>query len=256
VTTLLAVLGLITAVAAAARSTWSPCGLSMVSTITPVGERGRGNSYRNTAAWFVAGATVGGAMLGGAAAVVARAVGALHLSAGVVLSIAAAGSALAAAGDAGLGVHFPLFRRQVNERWLDQFRGWFYGVGFGWQIGVGFATYIMTAAVFLTVLLAALTASPLAAIALGTAFGVTRGLAVLLTWRLDTPAELRAFHQRFHRLGAPVRSAVIGVELAVALIASLVASPPAGAMFAACLLTAGLIAAVTRRHSSRLQDAS
>jgi hypothetical protein len=256
VTSLFVVLGLVTAVAAAARSTWSPCGLSMVSTITPVGERGRGNRYRNTAAWFVVGATVGGAMLGGAAAVLAWAVAAVHVSGGAAGSIAAAGSVLAAAGDAGLGVHFPLFRRQVNERWLDQFRGWFYGVGFGWQIGVGFATYIMTAAVFLTVLLAALTASPVAALALGTTFGVTRGLAVLLTSRLVTPAELRAFHRRFDALGAPVRSAVIGVELAVAVIASLVAWPPAGALVAACLLTAGLIAAVTRRHTSRLPDAT
>ncbi len=34
-TLLLFVLALVTAVIAAARSTWSPCGLSMLSTITP-----------------------------------------------------------------------------------------------------------------------------------------------------------------------------------------------------------------------------
>ena len=52
------------AVAAAVRSTWSPCGLSMLSTITPFGERAKGHSYRATAGWFVVGATVGGATLG------------------------------------------------------------------------------------------------------------------------------------------------------------------------------------------------
>ena len=43
----------VVAVAAAVRSTWSPCGLSMLSTITPFGERAKGHSYRATAAWFV-----------------------------------------------------------------------------------------------------------------------------------------------------------------------------------------------------------
>ena len=51
-------------VAAAVRSTWSPCGLSMLSTITPFGERGRGHAYRATATWFVVGAAGGGATLG------------------------------------------------------------------------------------------------------------------------------------------------------------------------------------------------
>lgn len=254
-TTLIAVLGLVTAVAAAVRSTWSPCGLSMVSTITPVGERGRGNRYRTTAIWFVAGATVGGAMLGVAAAGMAAAVAAIAVSKGALLLVAAAGGALAAAGDTGIGVHFPLFRRQVNERWLDQFRGWFYGAGFGWQIGVGVATYIMTSAVFLTVLLAALTASPLIAVALGAAFGLIRGLAVLLTWRITSAAELRAFHRRLDELGGPVRSGVIGVELGVALVASSVASPAVGAVCGAALL-AGLVAAVTRHHAARVRGAT
>ena len=58
------------------------------------------------------------------------------------------------------GLHLPINPRQVNELWLGKFRSWVYGVGFGWQIGVGFATYIMTAAVYLTVALAALTGRP------------------------------------------------------------------------------------------------
>ena len=71
------VLGLVVALAAAVRSTWSPCGQSMLSQLTPVGEASRGYRYRTTAAWFVAGAIAGGAMLGGVMAVFASAVSAL-----------------------------------------------------------------------------------------------------------------------------------------------------------------------------------
>ena len=52
----LAVSAFVVAAATAVRSTWSPCGLSMLSTITPFGERAKGHSYRATAAWFVFGA--------------------------------------------------------------------------------------------------------------------------------------------------------------------------------------------------------
>ena len=52
------------AVVAAAASTWSPCGVSMLSTVTPLAERARGHRYTRTAAWFVAGSIVGGASLG------------------------------------------------------------------------------------------------------------------------------------------------------------------------------------------------
>jgi len=54
-------LGVVVAFAAAVRSTWSPCGQSMLSQLTPVGEASRGYRYRTTATWFVVGAVVGGA---------------------------------------------------------------------------------------------------------------------------------------------------------------------------------------------------
>ena len=65
VTIWVAVLGVIVALAAAVRSSWSPCGRSMLSSITPIGERGRGNRYGATATGFVIGGLVGGACLGG-----------------------------------------------------------------------------------------------------------------------------------------------------------------------------------------------
>ena len=99
----------------------------------------------------------------------------------------------------------PFFKRQVNEYWLGRYRVWVYGSGFGWQIGAGVTTYIMTAAVFLTIALGVLTAGPWAALVVGVVFGLARGLAVLLTARLRTTAEVFALHRRFDALGEPVR---------------------------------------------------
>jgi hypothetical protein len=215
--TLIAVLGLVVAVVAGVRSTWSPCGLSMLSTITPFGERSRGHRYAATAGWFVVGATLGGASLGAVAAGLAAGVSATGTTgaAGWVAAAAVAAGG-AAAVDAGvLGPLMPLWRRQVDDGWLTRYRSWVYGAGFGWQIGVGVATYIMTAAVFLLVILAALTGDPLVAVGICTLFGLVRGLAVLCTARADSPAGLRAMHRRFDQVGPAVRVGVIVLEATV-----------------------------------------
>lgn len=239
---LITIVGIVVAIAAAARSTWSPCGLSMLSTITPLSESGRGHRYAGTAAWFVAGAVVGGATLGSGAALLAAGVAVLGPSVVVAAGLAAAAAVVAAAGDAGLtSIRFPLFRRQVNERWLDQYRPWFYGAGFGWQVGVGLATYIMTAGVFLTVAVAVLTAQPAAALLICTAFGVARGLTVLLTRRLRSPQSLRSFHRRFGRLEAPVRVATIAVEVAAAVVLAAAVWAPAAVGVVALAAVAGAV---------------
>lgn len=114
-TALLVALATAVAVAAAMRSTWSPCGLSMLSTITPIGERGRSNRYYGTAAWFIAGAVLGGATLGLGAAALAAGVAALDLSGGARLGIVAVLGALAISSDLNLGgFRLPTHTRQVN----------------------------------------------------------------------------------------------------------------------------------------------
>jgi MFS family permease len=204
------------AVAAAVRSTWSPCGLSMLSTITPLGERGRGRRFRATAAWFVVGAVLGGAMLGALVTPLTLLTG--HLDPTVAVGLAAGVVALGAAGDVGLlGYRLPLLRRQVDEQWLDRYRSWVYGAGFGWQIGVGLATYVMTTAVMVTVVLAGLVGSPEAAVMVGVVFGSIRGLAVLLTATVRSPADLLALHRRMERLRRPVWVAVVVLQGALAL---------------------------------------
>ncbi len=213
----LPVLAGLVGVAAAVRSTWSPCGLSMLSTITPFSERGKGHSYRTTSSWFVAGATVGGASLGLVMAGLALAVSALDLSAVAAGSLALAAVLVATGSDSGIARRrLPVHRRQVNERWLDRYRPWVYGAGFGWQIGSGLATYITSAAVYLMIALAALTGRPVVALAVGTGFGFLRGLAVLLTRHLHEPGALLAFHRRFFELGPWADRLVVGVESASA----------------------------------------
>jgi hypothetical protein len=214
-------LAIVVAIAAAVRSTWSPCGLSMLSTITPMTESSRGHRYGVTASWFVVGAALGGATLGLLAAGLAIAVGSLDLTTEAALGAGAVIALVTAASDLRpFGLQLPFHRRQVNEQWLGQYRAWVYGTGFGWQIGVGLATYVMTAAVYLMIALAALTGSPATAFGIALLFGTVRGLAVLLGARLDSREALVRFHRRFDQLAQPVRMAVIGVQFAVAAIAA------------------------------------
>ena len=245
-TTLLITLAAITAVGAAIRSTWSPCGLSMLSTITPMAERSRGRRWGSTAGWFVLGAVAGGATLGLLAAVGATLMSLVDLSLAVTLAIAAVLAITASAMDLGIRTEMPHHRRQVDEVWLDQYRSWVYGLGFGWQIGSGVATYIMTAAVYLTLALAALTADPAVALGICVLFGLTRGLAIFLGVRLTTPDRLRSFHRRFDRTGPAVRRAVIGLQMLMAVVAGAAAGGPIGAF---AVLTVVTVLAVTTRAS-------
>ena len=224
-TTLLAIAAAVVALAAAVRSTWSPCGVSMLATVTPLAEHGRGHRYRSTASWFVVGGLVGGATLGLVMAALAAGVHAAAPSTLARATLAGTAALVAAAADAQLGgFRLPVHRRQVNERWLDQFRPWVYGAGFGWQIGAGLVTYIKTAAVYLMIVLAALTASPAVALAVGAVFGLGRGLAVLLGRIITSSAALAAFHRRFTDAELPVLRLVIGCELAAAVVFAAVLS--------------------------------
>ena len=233
---LLVVVGVVVAVAAGVRSTWSPCGLSMLSIITPVSETAKGHSYRVTASWFTAGAVLGGATLGAAGAIGAAVVAGFGASPQVLALIAAGASLVALFSDLAVGNwSLPVHRRQVNERWLDHYRPWVYGSGFGWQIGVGLATYITTAAVYLVLVLATLTATPLVAVAIGTTFGLVRGLAVFLTRSVRSTPQLLEFHRRFSSAGPTARKAVVGVEGVAAVVLATASWIPLGLLALAAI---------------------
>ncbi len=249
-TLVLALGAVLVALVAAVRSTWSPCGLSMLSTITPLAEQGRGHRYRTTAAWFVVGSVIGGATLGMVTALLAAGVGpAAHASTSVLAAIAAAACVATLAADTRIGgFRLPVHHRQVNERWLDQFRPWVYGAGFGWQIGTGLATYIKTCAVYLMIVLAALTGSPTTALLVGVAFGLVRGLAVFLGRNITSAAGLAAFHRRFMAADHVARAAVVACEGVAALTFSALVAPWLGAAVAAVLGVTVLAWAVRRRQ--------
>lgn len=244
-TALVITLASVVAVAAAIRSTWSPCGLSMLSTITPIGERARSYRWGASAAWFIVGAVLGGATLATGTALLAAGVGALDLSVETRVALAAVVTAVTLASDLNLGgFRLPAHTRQVNETWLDQFRSWVYAGGFGWQIGVGLATYITTAAVYLMIALAALTASPAVAFAVVTGFGLVRGLAVLLGKGLTTPQKMMALHRRLEELLPTAQRAVVAVQALVLAVAAGVAWGPAPAVV---LAVVGIAAVLARR---------
>lgn len=211
-------------VASALRSTWSPCGWSMLSTITPMSERARQHRFGVTASWFVGGAVLGGAAIGAVGALGAWLVSLADLGTSTRLGLFAGVALLAGLLDwQVVGPRLPHHRRQVNELWLDEFRPWVYASGFGFQIGTGLATYIMTGGVYAVVAGAALTANPIAAVVVGTSFGLARGLAVLAGWKNRDGASLAMFHQRFAVADEPVRRAVAATLICVGATSGLVA---------------------------------
>ena len=218
-------LGLSSAVVSAVRSTWSPCGLSMLSTLTPFAERARGHRFWLTAVWFVAGATAGGLALGALAALPAMGFGRLAVPTGLTLSAVAACAAICLASDSGAAFHLPLRRRQVDETWLGTYRRWVYASAFGVQIGVGLATYVMTAAVYLTIAIAVLTGSGTQAVAVCALFGFVRGLAILFSVRALSFAATQRLHRRFHDLAEWSRRSALASIAAVFAVAVLAMTP-------------------------------
>jgi hypothetical protein len=191
----------------------------MLASITPLGERGRGRRWGITVSAYVAGSAAGGALVGA----LAGAIGSVLLgsaSPDARLAVVCASLAIGVAAD--LAGVTPGPRRQVDERWLDRYRGWVYGAGFGFQIGTGVMTVVVTAAVYVALAAAVATASPLAGAALGLAGGLLRGSIVLATARVHTPAALVRFHARMRRWEARGRLAglsALSLLLAAALVA-------------------------------------
>ncbi len=178
----------------------------MLSSIHPLGERGKGNRFARTAAAFAVGATLGGSALGLAAGVIGAAVRSIvpvsHVAAvATVALVAIVGAAFEATGRP-----LPSIRRQVDENWLQEYRGWVYGLGFGLQLGAGVATYITSAAVYVVVVAAVLVGSVPAAVAIGATFGFVRGCSLIPARSIDSTDALVAFHRNLARTAPAVRT--------------------------------------------------
>ena len=189
----------------------------MLASIHPLGERVRRNRWWLTAAAHAL-ASAGAGMLAGAALGslgklfqfgLGPLLGGTPSATGIRWALVAAVCVVAAAVDgSGRRPLWPV-RRQVDDGWMARYRGWVYGAGFGFQLGLGVVTIVTTAAVPAAWLLALLTASPAAGAAAGLAFGLGRGLPVLATAGLDTPARLWSFQRRFQASEAAARWATV-----------------------------------------------
>lgn len=236
------------AIACAIRGLWSPCGLSMLSTITPLGERSRGHSYAWSMSWYLVGATVGGVCLGAclSAGAAALALVGSHQRAGSIITAVAVVVCLA--GDAHLGgFRLPDHPRQVNERWLDRFRPWAYSSGYGWQIGTGIATYVMTDAIYALIVVSMVTLTPMTAFAVGTVFGVVRGACLIASASVSTPDSLRVLHARMARLAPWSVAAPTGAEVAILLYLAATTGEPA--VVAGCAIVGGGLALAALRQA-------
>ena len=229
--TTLAVLGVAVAVAAAARSTWSPCGLSMLSSITPLAERSRGHRFGVTATWFVLGADgrrrharvwprpawprcVRATGLSrtrrvrsrrcsrwcARSRICARSGGTCRSTAARSTRSGSAGTARGSTPAASAGRSAPGSRPTSSPPRPTSWSRWPRS--------------------------APARRSPLG---LGLVFGLVRGLAVFLAAGITTPTRLHGFHRRFDRVGPTVRGVVIGVQFGVAAIAAAIAWIPAAA---------------------------
>ncbi len=201
----------------------------MLSSITPLGERGRQNRWVLTATAYVVGSTLGGA----AAGLALGAVGALVVDpvpGPVRLGTLALAGGLGVAADLGVArLRVPTIRRQVDEGWIGRYRGWVYGVGYGAQLGVGVVTIVTSAATWVALAAALLTGTWWGGLAVGAAFGLTRSLPLLLAASASHPAALRDLHVRNERWAPRARRLAVTGQGAAAGAAVLLAIAAIGA---------------------------
>jgi hypothetical protein len=183
----------------------------MLASIHPLGERARDRRWGVTVGAYVVASTAAaallGAVLGGVGAV-------LPLTPGVLAALVLAAGALALAADLG-AFTLPTIHRQVDKDWLDRYRGWVVGLGFGFQLGLGVVTIVNTAAVYLALAFALLTGSVAGGAVVGTTFGLVRALVILVVAPVRRPDQLRLALRRMHGWRAVSQRAGIAVQALV-----------------------------------------
>ena len=181
----------------------------MLTSITPLGERGRGHRFWLTRTWLIIGHVVGGLALGAIlalASIVVDATVGRPASTAALVAIAVA-TVAAVVGDLA-GVVVP-GRRQVDERWLTAYRGWVYGLGFGAQLGFGLVTVVNTLLLG-AVLVAGVVLAPGEAVLLGGVYGLARGGGATANGRIRTVNDLHRLHRLLDRSERVVRLASLG----------------------------------------------
>jgi hypothetical protein len=179
----------------------------MLASISPLGERARGNRWWLTAAAYTTASV-------GAAALIGAALGTVGTHRPVVFGVAAVAAAVV---DFAAPTRIPSWRRQVNREWLSRYRGWVYGVGFGAQLGAGVVTVVNTATVYAWMVGAAVSGSPGTGAMVGAAFGIARAAPLLLVAGDDTPARLQSSIRGLTAWARPARYAGAAAAAAIGL---------------------------------------
>jgi MFS family permease len=207
--------GAIVAILGALRAAFSPCGQSMLASLTPYAEAARGSRWVVTSVSFSIGAVIagacGGLMWGGLGSLLPAGEWRL-VAAAIVLALALVIDA------SSLRKRLPLTKRQVNEDWMVTYRGWVYGVGFGAQLGLGFITLVACAAIYATFAIEFLSGSIVAGAAIGATFGAAKAASLLPAgWATDRHS-LVGLHRRLLTLEPLSIGAVAIAEVAAVVI--------------------------------------
>jgi hypothetical protein len=193
----------------------------VLASITPLGERARNSRWWATVVFYVLGSVAGGAALGALLGFAGQPLAGTspELRLGALAVLLAAGLAY----DLRLGgLRLPTVHRQVRQIWLDRYRGWVYGIGFGFQLGLGVVTIVSTAAVYATFAACFLGGSWAWGAVVGGAFGAVRAATIFLASRVRSPRELDELSSRLGRWEPRSRYATEAV--AAALLALLLAA--------------------------------
>ncbi len=195
----------------------------MLTSISPLGERARGNRWSLTVLWLTFGSACGGAVVGTVAGVFGQAV-LMSVGHNIRLATLVLACAAAAAWDLS-SQRFPGLR-QVDEDWLVAYRRWVYAAGFGLQLGAAVLTVVNTALVPLFLLAALLAGDIWAGGLIGAVFGVVRGVSLLAVRGIRNPDDLRGLHRRLDQQAdrARLAGAFMAAALAAAATATLLAS--------------------------------
>ena len=194
----------------------------MLASIHPLGERARNRRWGITVSAYVVGSVIGAGSLGFVLGLVGAALPTTPVVVAVIVALACtAGLAF----DLGIrGLRLPTVHRQVDKDWLDEYRGWVYGLGFGLQLGLGVITVVNTAAVYLLLVLALLSGSVLGGVLVGVTFGLVRAMVIFRVAGVRSPHQLRqalqamqAWEPRAHRAGVGVQAVALLAVAATAL---------------------------------------
>lgn len=188
----------------------------MLSSITPLGERGRAQRWWLTVTAYILGSTLGGAVVGALLGLLGTPLRAAGLVGAVLGAVVVGLATIALVFDAARArLRLPRYGRQVNEDWMSRYRGWVYGGGYGLQLGAGLTTIVTAALVYLVFLLCLLSGSWVVGAVLGATFGLTRGVVVLTARRVQDPDGLVAFHRRLQAVAPAARVATLVADLVV-----------------------------------------